>query len=66
MFAVLRVKGDNREMLGKYDDLDTAKAEAKRIFDATKERCTISVIEAEFDENDEIVGGKYKLYKTFW
>ena len=66
MFAVLRVKGDNREMLGKYDDLDTAKAEAKRIFGATKERCTISVIEAEFDENDRIMYGKYKLYDSYF
>lgn len=66
MFAVLRVKGNNIEVLGKYDDLNTAKAEAKRIHSETEVRVTISVIEADFDENDRIKDGKYKLYNSYF
>ena len=66
MFAVTKVIKDDRTILGFYEELDAARAEAKRINGLEKERCTICVIEADFDENGRIKGGKYKLYDAFY
>ena len=66
MFAVTRIKGDNREILGRYKDLPTARFEAKRIYNETQTRNTISVIEADFDDDDNIISGRYKLYDLFF
>ena len=66
MFAVSRVRGNNIEIIGKFENLDSARAEAKRIHSETEVRVTISVIEADFDENDRIKDGKYKLYNSYF
>ena len=65
MFAVTRVSGNKRSILGKYDTLSEAKAEGERIYQGSTERMMISLIEADFDENDQIVGHKYKLYHVW-
>ena len=65
MFALTKVAGNSRSILGKYDTLSEAKAEGERIYQGSAERMMISLIEAEFDENDQIIGNKYKLYQVW-
>ena len=65
MFALTKAAGNSRSILGKYDILSEAKAEGERIYQGSAERMMISLIEAEFDENDQIIGNKYKLYQVW-
>ena len=65
MFAVTKTKRDGRDTLVKFDNLNDAMLEGKRIFDAAEKGILINVIEADFDKNDKIVGA-YKLYQSWW
>ena len=65
MFAVTKTKRDGRDTLVKFDNLNDAMLEGKRIFDAAEKEILINVIEADFDKNDMIVGA-YKLYQSWW
>ena len=46
MFALTKVAGNSRSILGKYDTLSEAKAEGERIYQGSAERMMISLIEA--------------------
>ena len=65
MFAVTKVAGNTRSILGKSDTLSEAKAEGERIYQGSIERMMISLIETDFDENDQTIGNKYKLHHVW-
>ncbi len=61
-FAIKLVKDDNSTILETFEDKDVALAAgAKYRKKYTREQGLISCIQAEFDENGNMVGGKYKL-----
>lgn len=61
MFAVIKVAGDTQTILGKFDTCSEAMAAGETIFQSTNERIMLALIEANFDENDQIIG-IYKFY----
>ena len=65
MFAVTKTKRDGHDTIVKFVNLNDAMLEGKRIFDAAEKGELVSVIEADFDENDQIIGA-YKLYQSWW
>ncbi len=61
-YAIKLVKGDSNTILETFASKEEALAAgAKYRKKYTREQGLISCIQAEFDENGNIVGGKYKL-----
>ncbi len=65
IFAVTRLEGKNEYILGKYDNLQEARQAGDRIYNSSKERMLLSLIEAEFDETDHMIGNRYRLYHVW-
>ncbi len=65
MFAVMRVEGNDRYILGKYDTLQEAMQAGNRIYNSCSERMLLSLIEAGFDEMDHIIGNRFKIYHVW-
>ena len=62
MFAITKIEGNNRSILGKYETLQKAREEGERIYREFAGCMSVSLIEADFGGNDQIIGQKYKLY----
>lgn len=64
VFAVTKIEENERIFFGKYKDLQEAKKEGQRIYELSAEKMIISVIEADFEENDKITG-TYNVNSSF-
>ena len=62
MFAITGIDGNTRSILGKYETLAEAREAGERIYRESARHMSISLIEAEFDGKDQIIGREYKLY----
>ena len=62
-FAIKLTKGDEYAILDVCNTKEEACAVAKEMNKATRMDGLLSVIEAEFDESDNMIGNGYKLYE---
>lgn len=66
-FALKLTKGDTQKILLVCDSEDTAMQEGKKILGTLRKTDgLLSVIQADFDENNNIVGGGYKLFHAWY
>lgn len=64
-FAIAITKGDNKKVLKTFDNKDTALKRGKEIAaDTPGKDGVVSLIYADIDDENNIVGGKYKLYEV--
>lgn len=63
-FAIKLTKGDEYAILDVCDTKEEACAVAKEMNKAARVDGLMSVIEAEFDESNNMIGNGYKLYEV--
>lgn len=66
-FALKLTKGDTQKILLVCDSEEAAMQEGVKILDTLRKTDgLLSVIQADFDENNNIVGGGYKLFHAWY
>jgi len=65
-FAIAITKGDDKKVLETFEKKDDALRRGKEIAaDTPGKDGVISLIYADIDNKNNIIGGKYKLYEVF-
>lgn len=65
-FAIAITKGDNKKVLETFEQKDDALKRGKEIAaDIPGKEGVVSLIYADIDNENNIIGGKYKLYEVF-
>jgi hypothetical protein len=65
MYAITLTKKNKRNILRIFDEKEKAIEYGKKLYESTALLGTLTCIEADFDEEENIVGGKYRLLHTW-
>lgn len=65
-FIVRKVVGNEYTTLGVYQQKETAMQEGKRLFAESTEKCRVTCIRAEIDEEGNIDKSRYELFNMWW
>ena len=65
-FVIWKFAGNERTTLAMFDDKETALREGKKIYDSITEKCVVSCIRTEVDEQGSIDEHHYLVYDAWF